>query len=428
MAKTSVELREERATIIANARAKYTDAEAREGGSTNEDEVEFERALDAADVLGERAKRLERLEVAEVDLDAPGERRSGPVGHTPRGGDGSSSAPTDRQVSNDYRHWLRTGEIRSALRPDQDRVSRLPAELRDTVISTDAKGGYLITPTKVSEDIVRQIDDAVYLRTLATITRLTEAKKSGIRKRTTRMADADWTTEVAAVTEDTTMAFGLRELEPYLSSKLSKVSIRTLMLAADAEAEVNGELAYKFGITQEKAFLTGDGSSKPLGAYVASASGISTGRDVAAAAATSFTADNLIDMKFNLKEGYQRDPSTRWIVSRTFVKMARKLKVASSGGNDLEYLWQPGLTEGAPDRILDIPYHMSEFAPATFTTGLYVAVLGAWRYYRIVELADLMIQRLVERYADTNEVGFIGRQWVDGAPVLEEAFTRLKLA
>ena len=40
----------------------------------------------------------------------------------------------------------------------------------------------------------------------------------------------------------------------------------------------------------------------------------------------------------------------------------------------------------------------------------------------------MMIQRLVELYAGTNEVGFIGRRWVDGSPVLEEAFSRLKLA
>jgi HK97 family phage major capsid protein len=39
-----------------------------------------------------------------------------------------------------------------------------------------------------------------------------------------------------------------------------------------------------------------------------------------------------------------------------------------------------------------------------------------------------MIQRLVELYAATNEVGFIGRRWVDGAPVLDEAFARLKMA
>jgi HK97 family phage major capsid protein len=225
------------------------------------------------------------------------------------------------------------------------------------------------------------------------------------------------------------MAFDRRDLEPQLMSKLALVSLRTLMLSSDAEKEVVDELGYKFGITEEKGFITGDGSGKPLGIYTASASGISTGRDVTASSATAFTADNLIDVKFSLKQGYQRDKSTAWVVSREFIKRARKLKVASTtGGNDLEYVWQPGLTEGAPDKILDIPYYMSEYAPNTFTTGLYVAVLGAFRFYRIAQLADVMLQRLTELYAGTNQVGFIGRRWVDGSPVLEEAFARLKLA
>jgi len=38
------------------------------------------------------------------------------------------------------------------------------------------------------------------------------------------------------------------------------------------------------------------------------------------------------------------------------------------------------------------------------------------------------IQRLNELFAQNNQVGFIGRMWVDGAPVLESAFARVKLA
>jgi len=40
----------------------------------------------------------------------------------------------------------------------------------------------------------------------------------------------------------------------------------------------------------------------------------------------------------------------------------------------------------------------------------------------------MQIQRLNELYAETNQVGFIGRLGTDGAPVLEEAFVRVKLA
>jgi len=41
---------------------------------------------------------------------------------------------------------------------------------------------------------------------------------------------------------------------------------------------------------------------------------------------------------------------------------------------------------------------------------------------------NLAVQRLVELYAETNQIGFIGRLESDGMPTLEEAFVRIKLA
>jgi HK97 family phage major capsid protein len=428
---TSIELREKRATVIKEARDKWTAAEAREGGPTAEDKQAFDQAMDAADALLEEAKRMERIETAESDLDLPTPRTSEPLHTETRDRQTGELATRDAAHKKlaAYRHWLRTGEIRAELRTEQSRA----AEYRDTVISTPAKGGFLITPVQISDDITRIIMDTVFIRRLCEaagqVVTVTDAQKLGVRKMVTDMSDANWTTEVAPVTEDTSMAFDRRDLEPQLCSKLAKASIRTLLLSNDAESIINQELGYKFGVTEEKAFITGSGTGQPLGVFTANANGISTARDVTAATATSFTADNLIDMKYSLKQGYQQDPATAWVVSRTFVKLARKLKVASTtGGNDLEYIWQPGITGGAPDRILDIPYYMSEYAPATFTTGLYVAVLGCFRFYKIAQVQEMMIQRLVELYSGTNEIGFIARRWVDGAPILEEAFSRLKLA
>jgi hypothetical protein len=40
----------------------------------------------------------------------------------------------------------------------------------------------------------------------------------------------------------------------------------------------------------------------------------------------------------------------------------------------------------------------------------------------------MIFQRLVELFAATNQVGFIGRRELDGMPVLSEAFVRVTLA
>jgi HK97 family phage major capsid protein len=80
-----------------------------------------------------------------------------------------------------------------------------------------------------------------------------------------------------------------------------------------------------------------------------------------------------------------------------------------------------------PDMLLGHPVDESEYVPNTFTTGLYVGALCNWSNYWIAELQGVELQRLVELYAGTSQIGFIGRMYADGAPVLAESFVRVKL-
>ena len=92
------------------------------------------------------------------------------------------------------------------------------------------------------------------------------------------------------------------------------------------------------------------------------------------------------------------------------------------------YLLQDNVAEADGMRLLGIPVVESEYAPNTFTTGLYVGLLGDMSYYWIAQSLDIQIRRLVELYANTDQVGFISRSELDAMPVLEEAFVRVKLA
>jgi HK97 family phage major capsid protein len=83
---------------------------------------------------------------------------------------------------------------------------------------------------------------------------------------------------------------------------------------------------------------------------------------------------------------------------------------------------------GEPPILLGLPFFMSEYAPNTFTTGLYVGILGDFSNFWIVDALTMIFQRLVELFAATNQVGFIGRRELDGMPVLSEAFVRVTLA
>lgn len=285
------------------------------------------------------------------------------------------------------------------------------------------EGGYLVSPQEVVNTLLQKVDDLVYMRQWATKYQITGAKSLGIPSYDTDLNDAEWTTELGTGSDDEAMRFGGRELKPNPLAKRVKVS-RTLLRNSgiNLSSFILDRLAYKFGITEEKHFLTGDGASKPLGVFTASSNGISTGRDVVCGTTAEITPDGLIDVKFKLKEQYRLRASTRWFMSETAMKNISKLKDA-----DGDYIWRESMRVGEPDTIFGIRVATSQYAPAVFTTGQYVVILGDFSFYAIADALSLEVQRLEELYAETNQVGFIGRHETDGMPTLEEAFARGKL-
>lgn len=288
-------------------------------------------------------------------------------------------------------------------------------------VTPDDAGGYLV-PMQTVAGFIKFVDDAVFIRKYATVIPLPMAKSLGIPTLENDPADADWTSELNIGSEDSTMDFGKRELSPNPLAKFIKLSNKLLRSSAmDVESLVRQRLAYKFGVAEEKGFLTGTGANQPLGVFTASNDGISTSRDVSTGnTTTSIGLDGLIRAKYSLKD--QHRSSARWLFHRDGVSQIMRLKDGEG-----RYQWQPSVREGEPDMLLSIPVDTSEFAPNTFTTGLYVGLLANWSFYYIADALSMTFQRLVELYAATNQTGIIGRREVDGMPVLEEAFARVKL-
>ena len=95
--------------------------------------------------------------------------------------------------------------------------------------------------------------------------------------------------------------------------------------------------------------------------------------------------------------------------------------------SDGQYIWQPSVVLGTPDLLLGKPVNSSEYAPSTFTTGLYVGLYGDLSHYWIVDALGMEIQVLAELYARTNQIDYLSRLETDGAPVLSAAFARVTL-
>ena len=399
-----LEMRQRRANLIRLARELVDRADEEKRPLTAEEEQQYSRIMNEVEELRKAIEREERLYALEKEItqsrgtvaagkDQPGDGHSGQLAEETR-------AAFDR--------FLRAG------------VQALDSrEIRALQAGVGAAGGYLVPPQHFVSQLIKSIDDMVFIRPLATKFTLDRAESLGVPTLESDLDDADWTSELATGTEGT-MTFGKRELTPYPLAKRIKVSNKLLHQSAiDVEALIRDRLAYKFAVAEEKAFLLGNGVGKPLGVFVASDQGISTARDVTVGTG-DITMDGLIAAKYALKQQYWRRAT--WLFHRSVVEKIAKMKDSTG-----QYVWRESTRVGEPDRLLGFPVLMSEFAP-TFEPGRYVGILGDFSAYWIVEALDMQIQRLTELYAEANQVGFIARRELDGMPILEEAFVRLKLA
>jgi len=336
---------------------------------------------------------------------------------------GASRQEALKELIKIYNSSTELGVVRSAARRfiSTGANSLNGSERAALQMDVDASGGTLVMPEEFVARLIIGLDERVFMRSISTVLPLTSAESVGIPSLETDPADADWTTELAVGSEDTAMATGKRNLHPHPLGKLIKVSKTLLRRAAiPAESLVRDRLLFKFAVTEEKGYLTGNGANQPLGVFTASAAGINTDRDISTDnTSTNLTADGLINAKYNLASQYMASANLRWVFHRTVVRNIRKLKDGSG-----QYLWTAGLS-GAPDTILEVPYEMSEYAPSTFTASQYLGIIGDFQWYWIAESLRFELQRLDELYAATNQVGFIGRLETDGMPVLSEAFSRV---
>ena len=402
------ELRDKRGVAVTAARAIIDKCEAEGRAMTTEEDQSWSAHMSESDALKDQVDKAERQQSVDREV----------AGHVAKAAD--SAAPDSRSEAEDAA-GLEVRAIRKFIGSGVH--SMTPEESRALKFDSNEAGGFLSAPQQFVAQLIKAVDDDVFIRQRANVIQLAGAHSIGAPSLDADPEDGTWTSEVGSVDEDTQMDFGNRELEPNQLTKLVKVSMKLLLQSAmPVDSLVAQRLAYKFAITQEKAFMTGSGASQPMGVFTANSNGISTGRDVSTGNSTSaIGADGLINAKFSCKGQYHR--TGEWIFHRDAVKAISKLKDGEG-----QYLWQPGLQASSPDMLLGRPVLMSENAPNTFTTGLYVGIFGDFSHYWIADSLQFELQRLNELYAANSQVGFIGRMWTDGMPVLEEAFARVTLA
>lgn len=428
---TTKELREERAKIVVNAQKFHAE---NESSWDDQKDAQFKAMLsDASDLKAaiERREQLSSLQsevtgqrLVDDPMERPGHRNSDEKATVMmRRGSDRNGNPLYVEEKAGIRG---TAAYRDAFTKYlQVGMNGLSPEIRGALQSDDnAQAGYLLTSEQLAAGILKEVDDEVFVRRYARVHTVPEASSLGIRKRTARMSSFAFGQELQVATADTSLAYGKKVLTPHHMTGQILVSRDIARRASVLLSEINYEMGRNAGEVMEDKYFTGSGAQEPLGVFTASTDGISTNRDVVTGSGTSITADGLINAKYAMKASYRNRTGVgapRWLFHRDGIKIVAKLKDATN-----QYLWQPGLQEGQPDRLLNMPIDESERAPNTFTSGKYVGLLACWQFYEIADALDMEMQVLYELYAASNQIAYVGRLKTDGMPTLEEAFVRLK--
>lgn len=333
----------------------------------------------------------------------------------PANGPAVMGAQNSQQVEDaSVRSW------RQYLRGDSSQVSNIRANQQ---VNPNTAGGFLV-PTVILNEIIKPVNDPIFMRQ---ISRVQTIRGNVSVPRQTNRATSYWQgeTETATATSVTT---GLRDFKPHrVTVKTSNSRLLIEQSVIDVEQWLAEELDYSVRLKEEAAAMQGTGVGQWLGIFTASNDGISTARDVETAGSGTIAADDIMSVMMNCKMTIRNRAS--WVGSRQFVTAVMKLKDSAN-----QYIFSESagignvLAVGTPMVLKGRPLYESESAPTALTAGNYPVVFGDFQYYQIYDFLNLAIQVLVEDpYASAGEYGYVMHKFSDGAPVLEEAFSRLKV-
>jgi HK97 family phage major capsid protein len=179
----------------------------------------------------------------------------------------------------------------------------------------------------------------------------------------------------------------------------------------DIEAYIVKMLATRLGRILNTRFTTGNGTGQPRGITIDAVLGVTstTGK----AQLPQF--NDIIALKYSVDRMYR--PNAKWMMSDHTWKAC--LELVDSNGRPLILGYLTGLAADAAETLLSQPVIINNDMADYGTNGSPLAgnidmLYGDFSNYWIRTVAELNMKRLIERYADYDQVGLIGFARYDG--------------
>ncbi len=300
-------------------------------------------------------------------------------------------------------------------------------EKKAVTAGSDPEGGYFV-PEELEANIDRVLTKTVAMRRLAT-TRTIGTSRYVKPVVTSGAASGGWGGETAAPSETGTP--GIAELA-FVPGKLWAEPRATSDVLEDAYFDLEGwlgdEVNLIFEEKEDDAYINGSGINQPKGflseTMIANAS-YAWGKigHIVSGAAADFAAANpsdaLIDTIHALKSGYRGNAT--WLLNDATLAKIRKFK---SGQGD--YLWVPGLQQGAVGVLMGYPVETSDHMPDVGAGAFPVAFGDFKRGYLIVDRRGIALLR--DPYTAKPYIKFYISKRVGGGVQNFEAIKLLKIS
>ncbi|MEP0189159.1 MAG: phage major capsid protein [Erythrobacter sp.] len=292
--------------------------------------------------------------------------------------------------------------------------------------ATPSDGGYAV-PRQIDAVIARELAEISPIRSIAQVV---QTGSAGYRKLVSTGGTASgWASETAGRPETDTPNFA--EIAPPTGDLYANPAASQAMLDDadfDLESWLANEISVEFARAEGGAFVSGSGSDQPEGFLTAANSSAEDGvrafgttQYIGSGDANGFDAApdaKLIDLIHSMKSGHRQGAS--FVMNSATLAMVRKLKTA-----DGAFLWQPGMVEGQPDRLLGYPVVEAEDMPDV-ATGSFPIAFGNFRHgYLIAERSATQILR--DPFSNKPFVHFYATKRVGGKVLDSNAIKLLKI-
>jgi HK97 family phage major capsid protein len=348
--------------------------------------------------------------------------------------DRPKGTPTEQLEQKHLQTWVkfvRKGMNDANLRRECEDIYRKELEAKDVTIGTASAGGSAV-PTILGREIERLI--LKFSDIVGEVKTVTAGSGDYSELVTLAGANGGWSSETGTRSNSTTPQ--LRKVtvthgELYAYPKVSNWSLNDIFF--DVENWLMNDTAETMAVSLSTAIYNGNGSSKPTGmTNSAPTSTNDDGSPMRAAAVfeylatgnspvtTATSGDNLIDLMYLLRPGYQTN--AKFAMNSTMQGVVRKLKDQYG-----QYLWQTNFQAGQPATLLGKPILTWEDLGNDATANSLPVAYGDFRRaYLLAKIGGMGM--IVNEVGTPGYTQFYTFQRYGGIPLNNDSLKFLKLA